>query len=87
MGPGRLYLARYQPLLLLLLLLAAVGRAAHSGGQTKLYLTPMHGKANLLTPLIANIRVVLQHVLDDPAALVSDKVTSTVGPFRPPVGL
>ena len=44
------------------LLLAAVGRAAHSGGQTTLYLTPMHGQANLLRPLIANIQAALQHV-------------------------
>jgi len=44
------------------LLLAAVGRAAHSGGQTTLYLTPMHGKAYLLKPLIANIQAALQHV-------------------------
>jgi len=38
------------------LLIAAVCRAAHSGGQTTLYLTPMHGKASLHKALIANIR-------------------------------
>ncbi len=44
------------------LLLAAVGRAAHSGGQTTLFLTPMHGRADLLKPLIANIHADLRHV-------------------------
>ena len=81
------------------LLLAAVGRAAHSGGQTTLYLTPMHGKANLLKPLIANIHAALQHVkaaaeqlrAADPWAIllryVSDKIAPTLGPFRTPAGL
>ena len=44
------------------LLLAAVARATRSGGQTTLYLTPLHGKANLLKTLIANIHAALQHV-------------------------
>ena len=35
------------------LLLAAVGRAIHSAGQTTLYLTPLHGNAALLKALIA----------------------------------
>ena len=82
-----------------LLLLAAVGRAAHSSGQTTLYLTPMHGKANLLKPLIANVHAALQHVkaaaeqfksADRWAMLlryVSDKIAPTLGPFRPPTGL
>jgi hypothetical protein len=39
--------------------LAAVGRAAHGGGQTTLYLTPLHGKANIRKPLIANIHAAL----------------------------
>ncbi|MDO9147232.1 MAG: transposase [Hydrogenophaga sp.] len=81
------------------LLLAAVGRAAHSGGQTTLYLTPMHGKSYLLKPLIANIPAALQHVkavaeqfkTADPWAVllryVSDKLAPTLGPFRPPNGL
>lgn len=81
------------------LLLAAVGRAAHSGGQTTLYLTPMHGKAYLLKPLIANIQAALQHVkavaeqfkTADPWAVllryVSDKLAPTLGPFSPPNGL
>jgi hypothetical protein len=81
------------------LLLAAVGRAAHSGGQTTLYLTPLHGKANILKPLISNIHAALQHVraaaeqfkATDRWALmlryVSDKIASTLGPFRPPTSL
>lgn len=81
------------------LLLAAVGRAAHSGGQTTLYLTPMHGKANLLKLLIANIHAALQHVkaaaeqfksADRWGLLlryVSDKIAPTLGSFRPPPGL
>ena len=44
------------------LLLAAVGRATHSSVQTTLYLTPLHGKANLLKPLLANIHAALLHV-------------------------
>jgi len=44
------------------LLLAAVRRSTHSAGQTTLYLTNMHGKANLLKLLIANIHAALQHV-------------------------
>lgn len=44
------------------LLLAAVGKAVSHSGQTTLYLTPLHGKAALLKPLIANIRAALQHV-------------------------
>jgi len=44
------------------LLLAAVGRATHSSGQTTLYLTPLHGKADLLKSPTANIHAALQHV-------------------------
>jgi hypothetical protein len=44
------------------LLLAAVGTVANHAGQTTLYLTPLHGKASILKPLIANIRAALQHV-------------------------
>ena len=81
------------------LLLAAVGRAAHSGRQTTLYLTPMHGKANLLKPLITNIRAALQHVkaaaeqlgAADPWTILlrylNNKIAPNLGPFRPPVGL
>ena len=42
------------------LLLAGVGRASQSGGQTTLYLTPLHGKADLMKTLIANIREALR---------------------------
>ena len=78
------------------LLLAAVGRATHSGGQTTLYLTPRHGKANLLKVLIANIHAALQHVkaaaeqfkiADRWAVLlryVSDRIAATLAPFKPP---
>ena len=76
------------------LLLAAVGRATHSGGQTTL--TPLHGKVNLLKSLIANIRAALQHVkaaaeqfktADRWAVLlryVSDRIAATLPPFKPP---
>ena len=85
--------------LLLLLLLAAVGRATRSGGQTTLYLTPLHGKANLLKRLITNIRAALQHVkaaaeqlepADRWAVLlrnVSDRIAPALGPFKPPAWL
>jgi hypothetical protein len=78
------------------LLLAAVGRATHSGGQTTLYLTPLHGKAFLLKGLIANIRAALQHVraaaeqfktADRWTVLlryVSDRIVPTLSPFKPP---
>ena len=84
------------------LLLAAVGRETHSGGQTTLYLTPLHGRANLLKPLIANIHAALQYVkaasepfkaADRWAVLVrdvsdvSDRIVPTLGPFKPPPGL
>ena len=44
------------------LLLAAVGKAANHAGQTQLYLTPLHAKAQTIKSLIANIRAALQHV-------------------------
>jgi hypothetical protein len=44
------------------LLLAAVGKAANHGGQTQLYLTPLHGKVQTIKALIVNIRAALQHV-------------------------
>jgi hypothetical protein len=81
------------------LLLAAVGRAAHSGGQTTLYLTPMHGKTKLLKSLIANIHAALQHVkaaaeqfksVDRWATLlryISDRIAPAIGPFSSPAAL
>ncbi|MDO9284755.1 MAG: transposase [Aquabacterium sp.] len=44
------------------LLLAAVGKAASHANQTTLYRTPMHGRADVLRKLIANIGTALQHV-------------------------
>ena len=81
------------------LLLAAVGKATSHAGQTTLYLTPMHGKAKLLKPLIANIRAALQHVkataeqfaqADRWAVLlryIAQRIAPTIGPFRPPDAL
>jgi hypothetical protein len=81
------------------LLLAAVGRATNSSGQTTLHLTPLHGKVGLLKSLIANIRAALQHVkaaaeqiktTDRWAVLlryVSDKMAPVIAPFRPPQAL
>jgi hypothetical protein len=44
------------------LLLAAVGRAVHGGGQTTLYLTPMHAEVGLIKSMIANVHAAIQHV-------------------------
>ncbi len=44
------------------LLLAAVGKAVSHANQTTLYLTPLHGRADVLRRLIANIGAALQHV-------------------------
>jgi len=44
------------------LLLAAVGKAASHAGQTTLYVTPMHGKADTLRPLIADTRAALEYI-------------------------
>jgi hypothetical protein len=44
------------------LLLAAVGRAATSGGQTTLYLTPMHAEVGLIKSMIANVHAAVEHV-------------------------
>jgi hypothetical protein len=64
-----------------------------------LYLTPLHGKANILKPLTANVHAALQHVkaaaeqfktMDRGTLMlryVSDKIAPTLGPFRPPNGL
>jgi hypothetical protein len=61
----------------------------------RIKIIPLHGKANILKPLIANIRAALQHVkdtaeqfkvIDRRAVLlryVSDKIAPTLGPFRP----
>jgi len=70
------------------LLLAAVGKAASHVGKTTLYLTPMHGKANILKSLIANIRAALQHVrataeqfkTTDPLAVLMGYVSEEIAP-------
>ena len=81
------------------LLLAAVGTAANHAGQTALYLRPLHGKANVLKALIANIHAALQYVKDTAQQFkvidrwavllrsVSDRIAPVLGPFRPPDGL
>ncbi len=44
------------------LVLAAVGKAVSHANQTTPYLTPLHGRADVLKRLIVNIRAALQHV-------------------------
>jgi len=77
------------------LLLAAVGTATSHAGQTTLYLTPMHGKVNVLKSMIANIQAAFLHVkntaeqfkMTDPWTVlmryVSERIAPTLGPFRP----
>ena len=81
------------------LLLAAVGRTVSHAGQTTLYLTPLHGKANLLKPLMANIHAALRHVKTvaeqfrpvDPWTVllryVCDKIVPKFAPSKPTIGL
>jgi hypothetical protein len=78
------------------LLLAAVGKAASHPNRTKLYLTPHHGRADILKRLIANIGAALQHVkaaaeqlknLDRCGCLVrdiSDQIAHVIGPPTSP---
>ena len=78
------------------LLLAAVGKAASHANQTTLYLTPLHGRADMLRKLIANIGAALQHVktaaeqfkdLDRWGCLlryISDRIAPVIGPTSPP---
>jgi hypothetical protein len=44
------------------LLLAAVGRAVNHGGQTLLYLTPMHAEAGLIKSMVANVHAAIDYV-------------------------
>jgi Transposase DDE domain len=44
------------------LLLAAVGRATHSGGRTELHLTPMHAEVGLIQTMISNIKAAITYV-------------------------
>lgn len=81
------------------LLLAAVGKAVSHANQTTLHLTPLHGKAQVLKTLIANIGAALQHVRRaaeqlaqaDPWALrlryISDRIAPSFGPFKLPNAL
>jgi hypothetical protein len=81
------------------LLLAAVGKAVNHANQTTLYLTPLHGKAQVLKTLIANIGAALQHVraaaeqfaqADRWALLlryVSERIAPTIGPPITPATL
>ena len=81
------------------LLLAAVGKAASHANQTTLYLTPLHGRADIVKRLIANIGAALQHVkaaaeqfkdLDRWGCLlryISDRIAPVIGPPTPPVAL
>jgi Transposase DDE domain len=78
------------------LLLAAVGKAASHANQTTLYLTPLHGRADVLRRLIANVGAALRHVrataeqftdLDPWGCLlryVSDRIVPVIGPPASP---
>ena len=87
--------ARMEPITSRPLLLSAVGTVAHHGGQTTLYLTPIHGKTHALKSLIANIYAAIRHIknaaeqfkAEDRWALllryVSNKIAPKLGPFPP----
>ena len=78
---------------------AAVGKAASHANQTTLYLTPMHGRADVLRKLVANIGTALQHVkaaaeqfkdLDRWGCLlryISDRIAPIIGPPKSAQGL
>ena len=75
------------------LLLAAVGRTVSHGGQTMLYLTPMHAEAGLIKSMIANVHAAISHVkraaeqlpkLDQWATLVAYICRKIVGQFALP---
>ncbi len=76
------------------LLLAAVGRATSSGGQTTLYLTPMHAETGLIKSMIANVHAAIRHVrqtaeqlpnLDRWATLLAYICQRIVGPIGLPI--
>ncbi len=81
------------------LLLAAVGKAASHANQRTLCLTPLHGRAEVLKRLIANIGAALRHVrataeqfkdLDRWGRLlryISDRIAPVIAPPRPVTGL
>jgi len=76
-----------------------VGKAASHASQTTLYLTPLHGRVDVLKRLIANIGAALQHVkaaaeqfkdLDRWGCLlryISDRIAPIIGPPKPVQGL
>jgi hypothetical protein len=78
------------------LLLAAVGKAASHANQTTLYLTPLHGRADVLKRLIVNIGAALRHVRAAAEQFkdlvrwgcllrdVGDRVAPIIGPPKPP---
>jgi hypothetical protein len=80
------------------LLLAAVGRATHSGGRTELHLTPMHAEVGLIQMMITNIKAAITYVRSAAeqlpninrwralVAYISERITGqTVLPTPPPV--
>jgi len=81
------------------LLLAAVGKATNHANQTQLILTPLHGRADVMRKLLANVSAALQHVkataeqfktVDRWGCLlryVSERIAASLGPPRPPMGL
>ena len=81
------------------LLLAAVGKAVGHFNQTTLHLKPLHGRADILKRLIANIGAALQHVrsaseqfkdLDRWGCLmryISERIAPVIAPPQPPPGL
>lgn len=76
-----------------------MGKAASHAKQTTLYLTPLHGRADILKRLIANIGAALHHVkaaaeqfkgIDRWGCLlryISDRIAPVIGPPRPPPAL
>lgn len=81
------------------LLLAVGGKAASHAKQTTLYLTPLHGRANMLKRPIPNIGAALKHVKAAAEQFkgldcwgcqqhdVSDRIAPVIGSPRPPPGL
>ena len=81
------------------LLLVAVGKVASHANQTTLYLTPLHGRKDILKRLIANIGAALQYIkaaaeqfkdLDRWGCLlryISDRTAPIIGPPKPSQGL
>ena len=73
-----------------------MGKAASHANQTALYLTPLHGRVEVLKRLIANIGAALQRVraaaeqfkdLDRWGCLlcyISDRIAPVIGPPTPP---